>query len=443
LSVAAGTDRLAARRFAVALIEDVVRRRLPLDDQIEKLAADAGYAALPPSDRGLVRAISHAAIRRLGTIRKALAERLSRGLPPRAGRLEPILIAGAAQLIDLGVAPHAAVDTAVELAREDAHARHFADLANAVLRRIAEARDEIAAASDPLDDDTPAWLARRWEAAYGAETARAIAHAHRQEPGIDLSPRGDASALLDALGGELLPTGSLRLLARMPVRQLPGYVDGAWWVQDAAAALPARLLAARPGERVLDMCAAPGGKTAQLCLAGAAVTALDRSAARMLRLDENLARLGLKAEGVVADALIFEAEPFDAVLLDAPCSATGTIRRHPDVAWSRTLEDVFKLAALQSRLLDRAASLARPGGRIVYATCSLEPEEGERQIEAFLARRPDFRLRPIVPAEVGGLAELVSGRGWLRCLPSHLPHAVDRMSGLDGFFAACLVRDGT
>ncbi len=213
-------------------------------------------------------------------------------------------------------------------------------------------------------------------------------------------------------------------------------------MQDAAAALPARMLAPRPGERILDLCAAPGGKTAQLAAAGAHVTAVDRSAPRMERLRSNLERLKLQAETVVADAAAFEAsEPYDAILLDAPCSATGTIRRHPDVAWSKTMEDVFKLAELQARLLDRAASLLKPGGRLVYATCSLEREEGERQVERFLARHPRFRRVPVEAREIGGEAGLIGESGDLRCLPSHWPDESDRLAGLDGFFASRLVLD--
>jgi 16S rRNA (cytosine967-C5)-methyltransferase len=433
-------DGLAARRFAVSVIEDALRRRLPLDEQLDKLAADPAWTALSPSDRGLTRAIAHAALRRLGTIRKALAERMERGLPPRSGRLEPILVAAAAQILDLGTPAHAAVDTAVSLAREDAHARHFADLANAVLRRIAAEREAVLAASHPLDTDTPTWLRERWTRAWGRETAAAIAAAHRSEPGIDITVKAEPEAWAERLGAELLPTGSRRLHDRTPVPLLPGFAEGAWWVQDAAAAIPARLLGDVAGLRVLDMCAAPGGKTAQLAAAGAAVTALDRSAPRMRRLGENLARLGLAAEPVVADALAYDAPPFDAVLLDAPCSATGTIRRHPDVAWARTLEDVLKLASLQRRLLDKAAELTRPGGRLVYATCSLEPEEGERQVEAFLQRRPDFRLLPAEAREIGGLADAVTPAGCFRSLPHLLPHPVDRLAGMDGFFAARLVR---
>ncbi len=433
-------DGLASRRFAALVIEGALRRRLPLDDQFERLGADPAFAGLAANDRGLARAIAYAALRRLGLVRGALAARMERGMPPRSGQLEPILIGAAAQILVLGGAVHAAVDTAVSLAREDAHARHFTDLANAVLRRVAAERDAILAASDPLEHDAPAWLRERWVRAYGREKAAAIAAAHGREPAIDITVKGEPDAWSERLGAEILPTGSLRLTSRTAIRQLPGYEDGAWWVQDAAAALPARLLGDVAGRRVLDLCAAPGGKTAQLAAAGAQVTALDRSGPRMRRLDENLARLGLSAETVVADAAAYEAPPFDAVLLDAPCSATGTIRRHPEVAWARTLEDVLKLASLQRRLFDRAAGLVRPGGALVYATCSLEPEEGEQQVRRFLADHPAFSLAPVAAAEVGGLAEAVTAEGFLRCLPCHLPHPVERMSGMDGFFAARLVR---
>ncbi len=433
-------DGLAARRFAATVVEDVVKRRMALDERLERLAADPAFQALGPSDRGLVRAIATAAMRRYGLIRQALAERMARGLPSRSGKLEPILIAAAAQILVLRTASHAAVDTAVTLAREDGHARHFADLANAVLRRLAAERDAILAASDPLVTDTPAWLRERWTAAYGEAGARAIAAAHLREPSVDLTAASDAALWAERLGGTLLPTGSIRLTARTAIPQLPGFAEGAWWVQDAAAALPARILAPKPGERILDLCAAPGGKTAQLAAAGAQVTAVDRSAPRMERLRANLERLRLEAETIVADAATFETpEPFDAILIDAPCSATGTIRRHPDVAWSKTMEDVFKLADLQARLLDRAATVLKPGGRLVYATCSLEHEEGERQVERFLARHPRFRRAPVEAGEIGGEAGLIDASGDLRCLPSHWPDESDRLAGIDGFFASRLV----
>jgi 16S rRNA (cytosine967-C5)-methyltransferase len=433
-------DGLTARRLAAEIIEEVLRRRLPLDERLESLSARPEYQALAPSDRGLTRAIATSAFRRLGTIRKALRERMTRGLPPKSGRLEAYLIAGCAQILVLETAVHAAVDTTVDLVREDIHAKHFTDLANAVLRRIAAEKTVILSESVPLDTDTPGWLAARWTRTYGLETAQAIAAAHINEPAIDLTVRADAAQWAEQLGATLLPTGSLRLTVRTAVPQLPGFDEGAWWVQDAAAAIPARLIRAKPGMRVLDLCAAPGGKTAQLAASGADVVALDRSAQRMERLNANMQRLNLVVATHVGTAETYGGDAVDAVLLDAPCSATGTLRRHPDVAWSKTLEDVLKLSAAQTRLLDHAAALVKPGGVLVYATCSLEPEEGEQQVERFLSRNSEFSRDPVASDEVGGLTELISPSGDLRCLPSHLPNAVHRLAGLDGFFAARLVR---
>jgi 16S rRNA (cytosine967-C5)-methyltransferase len=225
---------------------------------------------------------------------------------------------------------------------------------------------------------------------------------------------------------------------------LPGFTEGQWWVQDAAAALPARLFGDVAGKSVADLCAAPGGKTAQLAHAGARVTAVDRSPGRMARLGDNLARLALEAETVVADAAEWQGaksgEGFDGILIDAPCSSTGTIRRHPDVAWLRQETDIGALMALQKRLLQKAVVLLKPGGTLVYCTCSLEPEEGEQAIFALLAAEPAMRRVPIEAGEVAGLTEILTAEGELRTLPCHLPHPDPRFSGLDGFYAARLVK---
>ncbi|WP_375462465.1 RsmB/NOP family class I SAM-dependent RNA methyltransferase [uncultured Methylobacterium sp.] len=433
---------LSARRVAQSAVADLLgkNRALALEDAL----AQAGRAAgLDTADAGLARAIATATFRRLGFLRRALAARMAQGLPDDQPRLVALLATAAAQILDLAVPDHAAVDLAVRLAKADPQARHLAGLVNAVLRRVVRERDAILAESeDPLDGNTPPWLAERWSRAYGPETARAIARAHLAGAALDLTPRGEAGAWAERLGATILPTGSLRLGdLRVPVSELPGFAEGAWWVQDAAAAIPARLLGARPGERVADLCAAPGGKTAQLAAAGARVTALDRSAPRLERLSQNLARLGLEAEIVVGDALAFEApDAFDAVLLDAPCSATGTIRRHPDVAWTKTDSDLIRLRLLQARLLDKAAALVRPGGRLVTCTCSLEPEEGEHQVAAFLARNAAFERVPVRADEVGGLAELIDAQGDLRTVPSHLQGSETLRGGLDGFFASRLRR---
>jgi 16S rRNA (cytosine967-C5)-methyltransferase len=272
------------------------------------------------------------------------------------------------------------------------------------------------------------------------ETARAIVQAQAREPALDFTVKSEPEHWAEQLGGRVLPTGTVRTIARGPVSQLPGFSDGAWWVQDAAAALPARLLGDVRGKSVADLCAAPGGKTAQLVVAGATVTAVDRSEPRLKRLRANLERLNLQAELVTADATSWQAGPFDAILLDAPCSSTGTIRRHPDIPWLKSEADLKPLTALQGRLLDRAAELLKPGGTLVYCTCSLEPEEGEQAIASLLARIPGLRRSPISAAEVGGLAELVTPEGELRTLPCHLPDAEPRMGGLDGFFASRLER---
>jgi len=426
---------LGARRAAALAVADLIGQERPpaLD---EALAAALRAERLESGDAALARAIALATFRRLGQIRRVLADRLDKGLPVGKPRLFSLLATGTAQILDLAVPDHAAVDLAVRLAKADHRTAGFAGMVNAVLRRVAREREAILAATEPLRDNTPDWLARRWVSAYGPERAAEIARAHLSSAPIDLTLRneGEGQAWAERLGATLLPTGSLRMPpdgAAIP--DLPGFGEAAWWVQDAAAAIPARLLGVGEGERVLDLCAAPGGKTMQLASRGANVTALDRSAPRLERLRDNLARLGLTAEIAVGDATAYQAEPFDAVLLDAPCSATGTIRRHPDVAWTKDESDIVRLAQLQTRLLDRAATLVRPGGRLVYCTCSLERAEGEAQIAAFLARNTRFARVPLRPEEVGGRADLIDGEGDLRTLPSQ---------GLDGFFAGRLVHQG-
>ncbi len=432
---------LVPRVAAARAVAEAVTLARPLD---ERLAADLSLRdpRLDPRDRALARSIATVSLRRLGTIRKALGERLEKGMPRRSGALEWILVVGAAQLLFLGTPDHAAVDLAVHAARADAASAPFAGLVNAVLRAVARDRDAILAASDPLDDDTPPWLAARWRATFGEETARAIAEANRCEPTLDLSVKSDAARWASRLGGIVLPTGSVRLDSHQPVAELEGYDHGEWWVQDAAAALPAKLLGARPGRRIVDLCAAPGGKSAELAATGAEVTAVDRSAERLKLLAANFERLKLHADIVVADALAYHAGPFDAALIDAPCMATGTIRRHPDVAWLKRPNDLPGLLKLQSELIDKAVELTAPGGVIVYSTCSLEPEEGEAQIVALLRRNPDVRRVPISAEEIGGLAQCLSPAGELRTLPCHLWGEDPRRSGLDGFFAARLVKAG-
>ena len=429
---------LAARAIAADLLDGVLRRRRPLDEQLDDRSA--GLAALAERDRALVRRLVGSVLRRLGTLRYLLGRFLDRGLPTDAPRVELALLLGAAQILWLEVPDHAAVDLSVRLVQADRRAARYASLVNAVLRRIARGGAQLLAGTDTAILDTPDWLMARWTKAYGDEVARAIALANRQEPALDLTVKSDAAAWASALGGRVLPTGSVRAIVHGPVSALPGYQDGAWWVQDAAAALPARLLGDMSGRTVADLCAAPGGKTAQLAAAGARVIAVDRAPKRLERLRQNLARLRLSAETVAADVAEWRGGPFDAVLLDAPCSATGTIRRHPDIPWLKREADIVALAALQRRLLASAVELTKPGGTLVYCVCSLEPDEGVEAVRELLDREPRLARRPILAGEVHGLGELITPDGDLRTLPCHLPDPDSRMAGLDGFYAARLIR---
>jgi len=408
----------------------------PLDDA---LARHQGFANLDPRDRAFVRLLLATTLRRLGEIEEVLGFLIERPLDGANAAGRQVLRLGAAQLLFLGTPPHAAVDTSVRLV-VDAGLPHLKGLANAVLRRISRDGPALLGDRDPARLNTPQWLWESWTESYGEEATRAIAAAHLIEAPLDLTPRSNADFWAGRLEGEVLPTGSIRRDGGGNITELPGFAEGAWWVQDAAATLPVRLLGEISGKRVADLCAAPGGKTAQLAQAGAMVTAVDRSANRLVRVRENLARLGLSAAMIATDATEWQSEPFDAVLVDAPCSSTGTIRRHPDVAWLKQEVDIVQLTGLQQRLLDRAAALTKPGGRIVYCVCSLEPEEGEQQIEALLAREPTLRRLPIAPDEIGGISEFVNATGDLRTLPSHWNDSDPRMSGLDGFFAARLER---
>ena len=433
---------LAVRRVAADIVEGVLGRHRALDEMLEgsdARAATAALATLSDRDRGLTRAIVAVLLRRLGTLRYLLGSFLEEGLPAQAPRVETALLIGAAQILFLEVPDHAAVDLAVRLARENRMALHFAGLINAVLRRIArEGKERIAALDAPVLD-TPPWLMARWIKNYGEATAHAIAAANGREPALDLTVKSDAETWAAKLDGRVLPTGSVRTIVHGAVTALPGFDEGAWWVQDAAASIPARLLGNVAGLRVADLCAAPGGKTAQLVAAGAKVTAVDRAPARLRRLQENLTRLSLEAELVCADVAAWTPQQqFDAVLLDAPCTSTGTIRRHPDVPWLKRSADITSLAALQRRLLDHAITLIKPGGTLVYCTCSLEPEEGADMVADLLAREQSVRRVPIAAAEVFGQTDFINQDGDLRTLPCHFTDADSRFAGVDGFYAARL-----
>ena len=427
------TDLPSARAVAVDLIGSVLRRKRPLDDAIDD---NASMGNLAPRDRAFARLLVATVLRRLGQIDALIAHCLNSPLPPRAAAVHDMLRLGIAQLLFLRTPPHAAVATTVDLAG----ARGFLTykgLVNAVLRRLSLEGPGLAAQQDAARLNTPDWLWQAWGQAYGETTAREIATAHLKEAPLDISVRGDRPRWAAALEATTLPTGTLRRGSGGAIMALPGYQEGAWWVQDAAAAIPATLFGPIAGKRVIDLCAAPGGKTAQLAAAGANVVAIDRSPRRLQRLKNNLVRLHLEAECISTDAGSWQpGEPAQYALLDAPCTATGAIRRHPDVPHLKTMDDVHRLAAVQERLLDAAVKMLAPGGMLVYCTCSLEPEEGPMQIERLFAREAPVQRRPIAAEEIGGLQQCLTADGDLRTFPCHLPEA----DGLDGFFAARLVR---
>lgn len=434
---------LPARRAAASLLDAVLQKKQPLDDVLGR-AQDGGYMFdLPARDRALARAIVGTSLRRKGQIDAVLNTFLEKGLPAKAGTLYPILLSGAAQLLFMNVPPHAAIDLAVRLAQWDPRSKRYDKLVNAVLRRVADKGEGIAANLDPARVNTPDWLMQRWVRAWGDERAHAISAAHLIEAPLDLTVKSDPETWAERLEGRVLPSASVRLLPKGRIEELPGFNEGAWWVQDAAASLPAKMLGDVAGMRVADLCAAPGGKTAQLVHAGADVVAVDASKARLKVLDQNLKRLGLAAATVEADAASWQPdEKFDAILLDAPCSSTGTIRRHPDIPYLKSDKDITELATLQARLLDNAVSLLKPGGRLVYSTCSLEPEEGEAQIAALLARNPALRIDPLRPDEPFGDTDWAQASGVLRTFPFQLPLENPEWSGMDGFFAARLTLGG-
>jgi 16S rRNA (cytosine967-C5)-methyltransferase len=438
-----GPAGLVARDLAVALIHDVTTRGAMLEEALDRWTGRPPFDALEARDRAFARLITATALRRHGQINDVLAQFIQKAPTGAKGRLGAILLAAGAQVLFIGGAPHAAISLAVEQCKRDHRTQRFAKLANAVLRRVASEGPGIVSGQDEVRLNFPDWLLSRWTAAYGPGLAREMAAASLGEAALDLSVKGDGEAWARRLGGTLLATGSVRLAEAGQVEALDGYGEGEWWVQDAAAALPARLLGDVSGLAIADLCAAPGGKTAELAAQGGRVTAVESSKYRMARLRDNLTRLKLTARLVEADVLAWETpELFDAVLLDAPCSATGTIRRHPDLLLLKSVDDIARLAGLQARLLEKAAELVKPGGRLVYCSCSLEPEEGPEQIAQFLQAHPNFQLMPVAAEPLGIDPAWLTSKGELRTLPCHMVLAPPLKSGMDGFYAAVLTRNG-
>ena len=438
---------LDARIMAVDILEHVFARGKTLDEALGATQSGARQRELDIRDRGLARLLATTVLRHRGRLSAVVGKFLERPLPREALRANLILLSAAAQLLLLGTPGHAAIYLAVAQAQRDLKAERYQKLINAVLRKVDTQGPAILKSLDGVTSDMPAWLLTRWTRIYGAETARKVAESSLEEAALDLTlkePR-EVATWAEQLKGIALPQVSIRLGEHAPIEDLPGFADGAWWVQDAAASLPARLLGDVAGKRVADLCAAPGGKTAQLASLGAQVFAVDHSAPRLKRLDANMQRLGLaeRVSTIQADILDWKpAEAFDAVLLDAPCSATGTIRRHPDLMHLKTEADIARLGKLQARLLAAAAAMVAPGGTLLYCTCSLEPEEGEQQVAQFLDENAAFTRKPIAAGDVGGVAEWVTALGDLRTLPSQMPMEAPFKSGMDGFYAARLVRAG-
>ena len=424
----------SSRRAALSVLDAVLGRQIPLDLAFERAV---NQQKLSGPDRGFARALAATVLRRLGQIDDAVDPFLRRPLPKRAMTPRNILRLGAAQILFLETPAHAAVSETTDLA--SGKNKTYRGLTNAVLRRIAESGADLLDGQNAARLNTPEWLWQSWRKSYGDAQALAIAEAHQYEPPLDISVlKGDPAEWPEKLEAMPLPNGSLRRTISAAVPDLAGFSEGVWQIQDAAAALPARMLGDVAGKRVIDLCAAPGGKTAQLASAGAIVTAVDAGAERMPRVHENLKRLGLIAETVIADATEWRPEaPVDAILLDAPCSSTGTIRRRPDVLWSKRPRDVASLAEIQTELLHAAAEMLKPGGMLVYACCSLEAEEGPDQVTAFLDACPEFARAALAPGEIPGLPEAAITRtGDLRTLPSMWPEH----GGLDGFYAARLIK---
>lgn len=434
-------EETLTRHIAVEIFSAVLRNAKGLEEEFAaKMAEQDKKHPLETRDRTFIRLLVTTTLRRLGQIDNILARYLKKPLPERAAYVLDALRLSTAQLVFLNTPPHAAVSTGVSLVKSWGIGG-FAGLANAVLRRISTEGKEIAASQNAPEMNIPSWLLRVWEKTFGKKTAYLIAEAGLQEAPLDFSVKQDPEKWAEKLEATVMPTGTLRRAKSASVPSLPGFEDGEWWVQDLSAALPAKLLKDIEDKRVIDICAAPGGKTAQLVMAGAEVTALDISANRLKRLTDNMNRLKMSVEIITADARKWWAEEggvserFDAVLLDAPCSATGTLRRHPDVVWHRTPEDILRLNKAQKELLVTALDMLDDGGELVYCVCSLLPSEGVRIIDAAVEKGLAERI-PVTKDEVPDF--MITPKGDLCVLPLFYKES----GGCDGFYAARLRKKG-
>ncbi|WP_321395668.1 16S rRNA (cytosine(967)-C(5))-methyltransferase RsmB [Emcibacter sp.] len=429
---------LKSRLAALYLLEQILDRGQALDGAFENCCRK--FSDLDQRDRAFIRFLVTTCLRRLGQLDAIINFCTPRNLTPKQVKVRHILQLGLTQLLYMEVPAHAAVDSSVRLADQQKNQsdRQLKGLVNAVLRRVDRERDVFAEKfADPFLN-LPRWLRNSWIERFGKGPAHRIMPALQQEPPLDLTlkPGEDPAGWADKLGGEVTPFNGVRLARAGQVDKLPGFEEGHWWVQDLAARLPAGLLGAGPGDRVLDLCAAPGGKAAQSAAKGCRVTAVDVSEKRLRRLRENMQRLALEVEVVTADVTDYAPEePFPYVLLDAPCSSSGTLRRHPDMAWTKTPEDVESLVALQRRVLEAAVKMLAPGGTLIYCVCSMEAGEGPDQIRTLLESGVPLNRDSIRPEEVPGLEECIGPDGDIQTLPYHYP------GGMDGFYICRLKKD--
>jgi len=432
---------LETRLVATLLLTRVIDDGRNLDALCDRQHGLDRYLKLDARDQGLARAITVTAVRNHNRIEAALKRVMDRPPPKRARFLIHSLHVAASQILFLDAPDSAAVDVCVTAIAGDERTARFKGLTNAILRRMVREKDKLLEKTQDISP-FPKWLEKALRKDYGKNRLTAIARSVLLEPMVDLTVRGNPQEWAEKLGGFVLPNGSVRLTNTDAIHTLKGYDTGEWWVQDAAASIPARLLKAGKGAKVLELCAAPGGKTAQLAQAGFEVTAVDISKPRLERLEQNLKRLKLAAKLVQAD--IFDYEPdekLDAVLLDAPCSSTGTIRRHPDILWTRSAREVSELADLQYRLLEKAQTFLNPGGTLVFSNCSMLKEEGEDLLVRASGALGELETDKIEAQELDGLHDCINGQGAVRTLPYHLPTDENpTRGGLDGFFACRFIK---
>jgi len=433
-----GKDGLEPRLAAIFLLTRVIDDGRNLDALTDAEHGLARYLKLSGRDQSMVRAILVTALRNHARIEKALSLMMTRKPPKKARFLIHALHVSAVQILFMDLPDSAAVNLGVTAIGQDARTARFKSLSNAVLRRLSREKNKILEKTEAVSA-FPKWFEKKLQSDYGKEKAVAISEAITHKPHVDLTVKSDPEKWAKSLNGIVLKNGTVRLINPNPVSELEGFAQGEWWVQDVAASIPSRLFTLEKGSSVLELCAAPGGKTAQLCHAGFDVTALDISAPRLIRLQHNLERLQFSAKAVEADILEWEpSQLYDGVLLDAPCSSTGTIRRHPDVLWTKTSEDVSELAELQFQLLKKTISFTTPGGEIVFSNCSIFKEEGENLLARAQRELTEITLEKITPNEVSGLETIVNGQGAIRTLPFHMQASEGQsanLSGMDGFFA--------